>query len=170
MLAGKGVPLVRHLAQVQAVAQHREEALLVEDLAFVPAPVLRDPHLGGVALDLQLAHQLCGRSGLGVAREDVPHQRRLPLVDDQLAVPDVIPQGRCAAQPALFTAVNADTMEIYAELVPFDAALAQRMSDRAARVISATEAGELLPRSFAESTHFECKVCLWTDRCWSPQP
>ena len=72
-------------------------------------------------------------------------------------------------QPALFTAVNADTMEIYAELVPFDAALAQGMSDRAARVISATEAGELLPRSFAESTHFECKVCAWADRCWSPQ-
>jgi hypothetical protein len=71
--------------------------------------------------------------------------------------------------PALFTAVNADTMEIYAEMVPFDAALAQRMSDRAARVISATEAGELLPRSFAESTHFECKVCAWADRCWSPQ-
>jgi hypothetical protein len=44
-------------------------------------------------------------------------------------------------------------MEIYAELVPFDAALAQRMSDRAARVISATEAGELLPRSFTESGH-----------------
>lgn len=72
-------------------------------------------------------------------------------------------------QPALFTAVNADTMEIYAELVSFDAALAQRMSDRAARVISATEAGELLPRSFTESTHFECKVCAWADRCWSPQ-
>lgn len=72
-------------------------------------------------------------------------------------------------QPALFTAVNADTMEIYAEMVPFDAALAQRMSDRAARVISATEAGELLPRSFSESTHFECKVCAWADRCWSPQ-
>lgn len=72
-------------------------------------------------------------------------------------------------QPALFTAVNADTMEIYAELIPFDAALAQRMSDRAARVISATEAGELLPRSFTESTHFECKFCAWADRCWSPQ-
>ena len=73
-------------------------------------------------------------------------------------------------QPALFTAVNADTMEIYAELIPFDGALAQRMSDRAARVISATVAGELLPRSFTESTHFECKFCAWADRCWSPQP
>ncbi len=69
--------------------------------------------------------------------------------------------------PALFTAVNADTMEIYAELVPFDAGLAQRMSDRAVKVIQATEAGELLPRSFAESTHFECKFCAWAERCWN---
>lgn len=72
--------------------------------------------------------------------------------------------------PAIFTAVNADTMEIYAELVPFDAALAQRMSDRAAKVITATEVSELLPRSFAEQTHFECRMCAWQDRCWrTPQ-
>lgn len=68
--------------------------------------------------------------------------------------------------PALFTAINADTMEIYAELVPFDASLAQRMSDRAARVIQATEASELLPRGFSDSTHFECKFCAWAQRCW----
>ena len=70
------------------------------------------------------------------------------------------------AQPALFTAVNADTMEIYAERVPFDALLAQRMSDRAVKVITATEAGELLPRAFAEPTHVECRMCPWQDRCW----
>lgn len=68
--------------------------------------------------------------------------------------------------PALFTAVNADTMDIYTELVPFDAALAQRMSDRAVKLIAATEAGELLPRSFSDSTHFECRMCAWQDRCW----
>ncbi|MCG9076337.1 PD-(D/E)XK nuclease family protein [Laribacter hongkongensis] len=68
--------------------------------------------------------------------------------------------------PALFTAVNADTMELYAELVPFDVELAQRMSDRALKVISATGAGELLPRSFSEPTHFECRMCPWQDRCW----
>jgi hypothetical protein len=72
--------------------------------------------------------------------------------------------------PALFTAVNADTMEIYAELVPFDAGLAQRMSDRAARVIQATEAGELLPRAFTDPTHFECKFCAWAERCWRTTP
>ena len=71
--------------------------------------------------------------------------------------------------PAIFTAVNADTMEIYVELVPFDAALAQRMSDRAVKVIKATEAAELLPRAFADQTHFECRMCAWQDRCWRKQ-
>jgi hypothetical protein len=74
------------------------------------------------------------------------------------------------AHPALFTAVNADTMEIYAELVPFDARLAQRMSDRAVRIITATEAGELLPRAFRDPTHFECRMCPWADRCWRLEP
>ena len=68
--------------------------------------------------------------------------------------------------PAIFTAVNADSMEIYTELVPFDAALAQKMSDRAVRVIQATEAGELLPRSFAQADHFECRFCAYAQRCW----
>ena len=57
-------------------------------------------------------------------------------------------------------------MEIYTELVPFDAALAQKMSDRAVRVIQATEAGELLPRSFAQADHFECRFCSYAERCW----
>lgn len=72
--------------------------------------------------------------------------------------------------PALFTAINADSMEIYAELIPFDPGLAQRMSDRAVKVITATEAGELLPRSFADSTHFECRFCPWAERCWRTNP
>ena len=68
--------------------------------------------------------------------------------------------------PAIFTAVNADSMEIYTDLVPFDAALAQKMSDRAVRVIQATEAGELLPRGFAQADHFECRFCSYAERCW----
>ena len=37
--------------------------------------------------------------------------------------------------PALFTALNRDTWELHCELVPFDAALAQRCSDRAVQVV-----------------------------------
>ena len=68
--------------------------------------------------------------------------------------------------PAIFTVINADSMEIHAELVPFDVTLAQRMSDRAAKILAASRAVELLPRGFAESSHFECRMCAWQHRCW----
>lgn len=71
--------------------------------------------------------------------------------------------------PALFTAINKDTQELWFELVPFDAVLAQRASDRAVKIITATEHGELLPRSFSDSTHIGCKFCSWQDRCWRPE-
>lgn len=72
-----------------------------------------------------------------------------------------------ASNPALFTAINKDTQEIWSELVPFDGGLAQRMSDRAVRVICATDAGELLPRVASEPGYYECKYCAWANRCWS---
>ncbi len=78
--------------------------------------------------------------------------------------------------PALFTAMNRDTWEIHAELVPFDAALAQAMSDRAVQVVQACDARELLPRAVAERGSVVCRggktasgwhaACPWQDRCW----
>jgi len=68
--------------------------------------------------------------------------------------------------PALFTAINKDTAELHHELVPFDADLAQRMSDRAVRILQATDAGELLPRIAASRDFFECRFCAHADRCW----
>lgn len=68
--------------------------------------------------------------------------------------------------PALFSAINKDTAELHHELVPFDGGLAQRMSDKAVRVIQATESGELLPRIAQSADFFECKFCDWSDRCW----
>ena len=72
-----------------------------------------------------------------------------------------------ADNPALFTAINKDTAELHHELVPFDAALAQRMSDRGVRILAATDAGELLPRIAAKADHFECRFCPWAERCWA---
>ena len=69
--------------------------------------------------------------------------------------------------PAVFTATNRDTLELHHEAVPFDAALAQEMSDRAARIITATDAHELLPRGFSDPAHFECRMCAWPQRCWA---
>ena len=71
-----------------------------------------------------------------------------------------------SANPALFTAINKDTAELHHELVPFDGGLAQRMSDKAVRIIRATEAGELLPRIAQSADFHECRFCAWANRCW----
>ncbi len=71
-----------------------------------------------------------------------------------------------SAAPALFTAINKDTAELHHELVPFDADLAQRMSDRAVRLLRATDAGELLPRVAATRDFLDCRFCPWAERCW----
>ena len=77
---------------------------------------------------------------------------------------------RCRASPttpALFTAINKDTAELHHELVPFDAGLAQRMSDRAVRILRATDAGELLPRVATTRDFLDCRFCPWAERCWA---
>lgn len=68
--------------------------------------------------------------------------------------------------PAFFVARHRDTQELYVELVPFDGELAQRMSDRAARVIQASEAGETLSRHTNDQAHFVCRFCKYAQRCW----
>ena len=74
-----------------------------------------------------------------------------------------------SSNPALFTAINKDTAELYHELVPFDGALAQTSSDKAVRILQATDAGELLPRIAQSADFFECKFCSWSDRCWGTE-
>ena len=100
----------------------------------------------------------------GVARVKPVYAAQITVYQAYMesAVPGIV------SNPALFTAINKDSEEIWFELVPFDGGLAQRMSDRAVRVIAATEAGELLPRHATTPTHFECKSCPWQDRCWRP--
>lgn len=69
--------------------------------------------------------------------------------------------------PAVWTAINADTMEMHCELIPFDAAECQRLIDRAARIITATDTGETLPRGFTDPEGFGCKFCDFRQRCWA---
>lgn len=68
--------------------------------------------------------------------------------------------------PAIFTVSNLDSGERLHLTIPFDAEEAQRMSDRAVRIVTATDAGELLPRPFASADHFECRMCAFSSRCW----
>ncbi len=69
--------------------------------------------------------------------------------------------------PAVFTIVNANTMQLHVELIPFDAAECQRLIDRAARIIPATEAGDRLPRGSADPDSFVCRFCNYKERCWA---
>ncbi len=92
-----------------------------------------------------------------------------PVYAAQIALYQAYMEGSVpgiSAAPALFTAINKDTAELHHELVPFDADLAQRMSDKAVRILSATDAGELLPRFTRTREHFECRFCSWATRCW----
>jgi hypothetical protein len=92
-----------------------------------------------------------------------------PIYAAQIALYQAYMEGTVpgiSAAPALFTAINKDTAELHHELVPFDADLAQRMSDRGVRILQATDAGELLPRIASSRDFFECRFCPWANRCW----
>jgi len=73
---------------------------------------------------------------------------------------------KLADNPAFFTALCADTMEIHLELVPFDQALAQECMDKAAKVLMAIDHNEELPRIAAEQGSFACKFCPFQEVCW----
>lgn len=92
-----------------------------------------------------------------------------PVYAAQIALYQAYMEGTVpgiSANPALFTAINKDSAELHHELVPFDAGLAQRMSDRGVRILQATDAGELLPRIATNRDFFECRFCPWAARCW----
>ena len=92
-----------------------------------------------------------------------------PVYATQIAVYQAYMEAQVpgiATNPALFTAINKDTAELHHELVPFDAGRAQTASDRAVRILQATDAGELLPRIATTRDFFECRFCPWAERCW----
>lgn len=87
-----------------------------------------------------------------------------PLYAGQVAI-DQAYLGLTA--PAVFTALNKNTEELHHELVPFDQALAQQMSDRMAMVVQATEQKQLLPRGYSSPDNYKCKWCDHHQTCWS---
>lgn len=97
--------------------------------------------------------QEVAKKGLAIAKPI--HHAQIALYQAYLDLPN----------PALYMVTNKDTCEIYLELVEFDGELAQRTSDRAVRIIQATEAGELLPKAFISADNFVCKFCEWRKYC-----
>jgi hypothetical protein len=68
--------------------------------------------------------------------------------------------------PAILTAVNADSCERVHALIPFDAGLARATIMRAETVIAATRAGELLQRFTTDANEWRCRMCAHKTRCW----
>lgn len=64
----------------------------------------------------------------------------------------------------LFTAINADTMEIYHELIPFDSMEADLYVSRARTVIYSDN---MLPRISSDKSYYLCKWCDFQGVCWS---
>jgi hypothetical protein len=71
------------------------------------------------------------------------------------------------SNPALFTALNADTMTIYAESVEFDGEYAQQTYTRGEQVIRACQDNYYLPRISNAPSMFVCKMCSWQNKCHS---
>lgn len=65
----------------------------------------------------------------------------------------------------LFVALNRDTMQLYPELIAFNPAEAQPLSDRAVTVVRSVEARELLPRISDDPDHYVCRFCSYRGRC-----
>ena len=66
----------------------------------------------------------------------------------------------------MFTALNKDTQELCHEIVPFEAASAQTLSDKAVEIIRAAEAHELPPRIAAGASFYLCQFCPFIKCCW----
>lgn len=66
-----------------------------------------------------------------------------------------------------FTAINADTMEIYHEMVPFNSGEAALCRSRVAQVIACTQSNQLVPRCTQDKSFYICKWCDFAGGCWA---
>lgn len=69
-------------------------------------------------------------------------------------------------EQTVFTITNLDDGEQLNLIYSLEPEEAQRMTDRAVRIIEATRAGDQLPRPYADKSFFECRWCPFAERCW----
>ncbi len=68
--------------------------------------------------------------------------------------------------PALFTVLNADTMELHYELVPYDSKIATAANNKAKYILECPD-NELMPRVSNKADYWECRWCEFKERCWN---
>lgn len=126
--------------------------------------IIDGPAIGGLGYPCLWEHKALGETGWNKL-EKYGIEKAYPQYYAQVQV--YLAYLGLDANPALFTAVNANTCEALHILVPFDAEAAQATSDRAVTVLKATEAGELLDRVADSKDNWRCKMCNHKERCWN---
>lgn len=73
------------------------------------------------------------------------------------------------SNPALFTAVNKNTIELTHEAIPHAPHMAQRLIERGRKIVLACQRGTLLPRITSDPAYYKCKPawCAYSARCWA---
>ena len=87
-----------------------------------------------------------------------------PIYATQVAIYQAYMQ--LTENPCLFTVVNKNTSEIYYELIPFNKDMAQAASDKAVNILTASKAGDILPRIATSRDYYLCKFCEFREGCW----
>ena len=67
----------------------------------------------------------------------------------------------------LFSATNANTLEIYHEMISYDVAEAEMIRAKVSRVFTATKLEELLPRCTTDPAFYLCVYCPFRKPCWA---
>jgi hypothetical protein len=126
--------------------------------------VIRAPTLPGLYLQTPCVWEckcLNNKNFRAVARDGL--EKTFPKYAVQVALYQRFLQK---TNPALYTAINADTCEVLHFPVPYDAAFALRALERIEMIIEATKKSELLPRAYASRDDWRCKICGHRGRCW----
>ena len=89
----------------------------------------------------------------------------------RVADPQYFSQVQCnmaylSTDHTLFSMLCLDNMKVYWELIKFDPEVAQKVSDRAVRVLNSREPKDM-PRIAAKEDFFVCRYCEYHNSCWT---
>src|SRR5690349_17922822 len=102
MLTRMNLPLMRDLAEVDAIAQQVVERATAEGLSPTNIPLAGLPALAGNTALVEFAHQLTDRAKSQESLEDTVQNVGLGFIDGELAIEDVVAERREAAHPHSF--------------------------------------------------------------------
>jgi hypothetical protein len=126
--------------------------------------IIAGPHLPGVYLPLPCiweAKALNAKNFRAVGRDGLA--KVFPKYAVQIAI---YQRFLDKTNPALVTCVNSDSCEVLHFAMPYNAGRAEAAIDRAAAIIAATRADQLLPRFTSDPEDWRCKICAHRERCW----